>query len=73
MASQISNHGVPSIDEIAHELRQPLSTIEALAYFLELTAQDERTCAHLQRIQAMVLQANRILERSCGTARADGC
>ena len=53
-----------ALDELAHELRQPLSVIESLAYFLELTASEERIRGHLQRIQAMVVQANRILERT---------
>ena len=53
-----------SFDDLAHDLRQPLSVIETLAYYLEITSGDERVCAHLQRIQAMVSQANSILERN---------
>ncbi len=66
MPPQISDLKTHSFEDLAHELRQPLGTIEALAYFLELTAEDESICGHLQRIQAMVVQANDILERSCG-------
>jgi signal transduction histidine kinase len=51
-------------EEIIHELRQPLGVIDSLAYYLELTAVDERFCAHLEQIRAMVSQANRILERA---------
>lgn len=59
-------HHTPSaLDDLAHEVRQPLSVIESLAYYLELTCTDEKTRAHLQRIQAMVLQASLILKRSC--------
>jgi len=54
-----------SFDEFVHELRQPLGVIESLAYYLELTSHDEKVNAHLQRIQLMVLQVNRILERAC--------
>ena len=54
-----------ALDDLAHEVRQPLSVIESLAYYLELTCTDEKTRAHLQRIQAMVLQASLILKRSC--------
>lgn len=54
-----------ALQEVSHELRQPLGVIESLAYYLELTSTDERTRGHLQRIQAMVLQANRVLERAC--------
>lgn len=50
--------------ELAHELRQPLSTIEALTYYLELVSTDVQTLSHLQRIQDMLLQANHILERA---------
>ena len=53
-----------SFDDLAHDLRQPLSVIEALAYYLEITSGDEKVCAHLQRIQAMVSEANCILERN---------
>ena len=54
-----------SLDEFVHEIRQPLGVIESLAYYLELTSQDETVSAHLQRIQLMVLQVHRILERTC--------
>ena len=53
-------------EEIIHELRQPLGVIDSLAYYLELTAVDERFYAHLEQIRAMVSQANRILERASG-------
>jgi signal transduction histidine kinase len=51
-------------DDLIHELRQPLSTIDALAYFLEITSADDAVRAHLQRIQAMVSRAHGILDRS---------
>ena len=54
-----------AMEDLAHEIRQPLSVIESLAYYLELTSTDEKTRVHLQRIQAMVLQANLILKRTC--------
>ena len=53
-----------SFDEFVHEIRQPLGVIESLAYYLELTSTDEKVNAHLRRIQLMVLQVNRILERT---------
>jgi hypothetical protein len=52
------------LEDFIHELRQPLGVIDSLAYYLELTATDEKHCVHLQRIRAMVGQANRILERA---------
>lgn len=65
-AAFAANSTTPSvIDDLAHEVRQPLSVIESLAYYLEITSTDEKTRVHLQRIQAMVLQANSILKRTC--------
>jgi signal transduction histidine kinase len=63
---QISDANANRLEELAHDLRQPLGAIEALVYFLEITTEDEQVCGHLQRIQAMILEANRILERCCG-------
>jgi len=54
-----------ALHDLAHDLRQPLSAIEAIAYYLELTSADESVCAQLQRIRAMVNQAHCILETSC--------
>jgi len=52
------------LDDLVHELRQPLSVIESLAYFLEMTSKDEKFSPHLQQIQAMVRQASRILNQA---------
>lgn len=54
-------------EEIIHELRQPLGVIDSLAYYLELTADDESVRRHLEKIRAMVSQAHRILERASGS------
>ena len=51
-----------SMDELVHDLRQPLSTIECIAYYLEITTSDERVRAQAERIHAMIWQAHRILE-----------
>ncbi len=53
------------MEDLAHELRQPLSTIESLAYFLEITAVDDQTCRHLQQIRLLVHRASRILDHAC--------
>jgi signal transduction histidine kinase len=52
------------LEDFIHELRQPLGVIDSLAYYLELTATDDKSYDHLQHIRAMVSQANRILERA---------
>jgi signal transduction histidine kinase len=54
----------PRIEDLAHELRQPLSTIESLAYYLEITAADDRVCRQLQQIRRMVDRASRILDHA---------
>ena len=53
-----------ALDDLIHELRQPLSTIDSLAYFLEITSADSNMRDHLQRIQAMVSRVHDILDRS---------
>jgi signal transduction histidine kinase len=52
-----------ALAEITHELRQPLSAIEALASFLEiiLPANEVRAREHLQEIRLQVSTADRIL------------
>ncbi len=52
------------IGELAHELRQPLSAIESLAYYLELTAESDHIRCQLQRIRLMVDRANQILAQA---------
>jgi signal transduction histidine kinase len=55
-------------DELIHELRQPLGVIETLAYYLELTAHDQKIIEHARQIQAMVGKANRILSGASAPA-----
>ncbi len=48
---------------MAHELRQPLSTIESIAYYLNLVLprEDSRAREQLSRLQGLVEQSNWIL------------
>jgi len=62
--SQLAGASPAALDDLIHELRQPLSAIDSLAYFLEITSSDETVRAHLQRIQNMVSRAHCILDRS---------
>jgi signal transduction histidine kinase len=57
--------------ELVHELRQPLSSIEAIAYYLEMTlpAGQVQARLHMTQLQRLVEEANSILERSAGTVR----
>ncbi|HTS76085.1 MAG TPA: hypothetical protein VMG40_07770 [Bryobacteraceae bacterium] len=55
-----------SLRDLAHELRQPLSTIEAIAYYLGmvLPRDDDKTHEQLDRLQRLVEQSNWILSNS---------
>jgi hypothetical protein len=51
-----------ALEKLIHDLRQPLGTVDSLAYFLELTVADEQASPHLRKIRAMVWRASQILE-----------
>ena len=55
---------------LAHELRQPLSNIEAIAYYLSmiLPPGDQNIQAQLARIRELVGQSNSILSTALGLA-----
>ena len=69
---------VPSPEErlrdLVHDLRQPLSSIEAIAYYLEMTLPPGQFEArqYMSQLQRLVADTNTILERSVGTTRK-GC
>lgn len=48
---------------LAHELRQPLSSLQSIAYYLDLTvgAGDPRTREQLVKLQQLVAEANQII------------
>lgn len=54
------------VRQIAHELRQPLSTIESIAYYLDLILprDDERARNQLDRLQKLVEQSNWIVSNA---------
>lgn len=52
------------LDELIHDLRQPLSTIETCAFFLRTVLEgvdDPRVREHLECIEQQVAEAQRIL------------
>jgi nitrogen-specific signal transduction histidine kinase len=67
---------ITAMDEVlgtlAHELRQPLSNIEAIAYYLSmiLPPGDQNIQAQLTRIRELVEQSNSILVSALGLAPA---
>jgi nitrogen-specific signal transduction histidine kinase len=52
------------IDELAHDLRQPLSAIEHLAFLLQMSATDCKAVTYIQQIQDLVEQANLVLDKA---------
>jgi signal transduction histidine kinase len=50
------------LEDLIHELRQPLGVIETLAYFIEITTTDEAIATRLQHMQAMLTKVHHILE-----------
>ena len=54
------------VRDFIHDLRQPLSSIEAIAYYLEMTLPAEQPEArqYMRRLQQLVDQANTILQRA---------
>jgi signal transduction histidine kinase len=51
------------IQDLVHELRQPLSSIEAIAYYLEmvLPAEQNQAREYMRRLQQLVDQSNALL------------
>jgi len=56
--------------DFIHELRQPLSSIEAIAYYLEMTLPAEQSQArqYMRRIQQLVEQAHAIVREAATEA-----
>jgi signal transduction histidine kinase len=57
--------------DLVHDLRQPLSTIEAIAYYLEMTlpAGQSEARQYMSQLQRIVADTNAILQRSVNPAR----
>ena len=53
-----------SVRDFIHDLRQPLSSIEAIAYYLEMTlpAEQQQARQYMRRLQQLVEEANTILQ-----------
>jgi signal transduction histidine kinase len=56
---------------LVHDLRQPLSSIEAIAYYLEMTlpAGQFEARQYMSQLQRLVAETSAILERSVGDKR----
>jgi len=65
-------HVEDAIRNLVHDLRQPLSTIEAIAYYLEMTLPAEQLEArrYLSRLQAVVQESNLLMMKSIRDSQA---
>jgi len=68
----------PERDEVVrdfiHDMRQPLSSIEAIAYYLEMTLPpDQQQARHyMRKLQELVDEANSILHHAAVDVRISG-
>ena len=71
-ANDANNAKDEFLGTLAHELRQPLSNIEAIAYYLSmiLPPDDAKIQPQLARIRELVEQSNSILSTALGLAPA---
>ena len=60
-----------SVRNLVHELRQPLSSIEAIAYYLEMTLPAEQAQArqYMRTIQDLVAQASSLVHSAAVPVR----
>ncbi len=64
-------HSVDVLADFAHQMRQPLSALEALTSYLDLiTPQDARIQEQLRRMHAEIAHADQILSDGVRAARA---
>jgi K+-sensing histidine kinase KdpD len=67
--SHAENPQADLLRTIAHEIRQPLSAIESIAYYLSLTLpENDKHREQLARVQQLVEQSNWILSNGVGLA-----
>jgi signal transduction histidine kinase len=66
------SHSEHMLADFAHQLRQPLSTLEALAYYLDLIAapEDARVHEQLRRIHSEIARTDQILRDGLCTLSA---
>lgn len=59
------------VTQLAAELRQPLNSIEAIAYHLEMTLPADQLDAmqYLERIRQLIGEATRIVDKKSGASR----
>ncbi len=62
------NVQVDALATVVHDLRQPLSSIETIAFYLSMVLPpgDAKIQAQLERIRELVQESNEILSRATG-------
>jgi len=62
------NLHVDAVATVVHDLRQPLSSIETIAFYLSMVLPpgDAKIQAQLERIRELVQESNEILSRASG-------
>ena len=60
-----------TIRELVHDLRQPLSSIEAIAYYLEMTLPADQFQArqYMRRLQQLVDETSVVLDRAAADCK----
>lgn len=73
-ASIVTSSSDERLRELVHELRQPLSSIEAIAYYVEMTlpAGQLEAQQYMSQVQQLIAATNAILERTACATR-EGC
>lgn len=71
MTSADLNLEVPTLANLAHDLRQPLGAIEAIAYFLDLRLRPDQIDArrYVAQLHRLVAEANGCLDNALGLPR----
>ena len=63
-----------TVRDLVHDLRQPLSSIEAIAYYLEMTLPADQFQArqYMRRLQQLVDQTSSILDQAATECKCKG-
>jgi len=63
-----------TVRDLVHDLRQPLSSIEAIAYYLEMTLPADQFQArqYMRRLQQLVDQTSSILDQAATECKGKG-
>jgi signal transduction histidine kinase len=66
------SHSVDILADFAHQLRQPLSVLDALVFYLDLitTPEDTKVQEHLRRMHCEIAHTDQILRDGLRTVRA---